>query len=487
MFAVLHLADLSLHALLRTAPELADCPVGLLRETGGHATVIALNAAARAHGVTLGLTAPQALARCAQLRLRPVEAGADAEANAALLAAGRLLSPTVEATTSGVVTADLRALPRAQHEPFLRTALDQLAELALPATGGLAATPLLALYAARQPTASHRLNVVRDHRRFLAQLPITAADPPPEMVAILRSWGLHTLGQLTALPKADVAQRLGPSGLALWERAAGETTRPLVPAVAPATFAAHLDLEEAIETLEPLLFLLRRFVDRLALELRAAGLAASEMEITLPLEDESMHSRHFRLPEPTANADLLFRTLDAHLATVRTATAVTGLRLRVEPTRSLARQHGLFDTGLRDPHGFADTLARTASLVGTDRVGTPSTRDSHRPDSVRLIPPPPTVAPPPTPPLPALGLPLRRFRPPHPLTVELVDRAPAYLWTENRRGVVSEHRGPWHASGEWWANEEAWQREEWDVALADGGLYRVLRTPHGWWLEGEYD
>lgn len=489
MFAVLHLADFALHALLRHAPDLGARPVALLSSDRAKATVVALTAAARTRGVTAGLTAPQALARCADLIIRPTDPTAEAEASAALLAAGRLLSPTVETTAPGIVTADLRALPAVKRTPLVRTALDQLEELTLPATAGLAATPLLALYAARQSVATlPRLRLVNDGRAFLAPLPLAAADPAPELAAILLSWGVTTLGQLTALPKTDVAQRLGPAGLALWERAAGETTRPLVPAVTPPVFVAERELEHAVETLEPLLFLLRRFIDRLALELRAAALAASDMTLTLSLEDESQHERHFRLPEPTAHAELLFRTLDAHLETVRTTTAVVGLRLRLTPTRPLARQHGLFDTGLRDPHGFADTLARTTALIGTGRVGTPRSGNTHRPDVCRLDPPLPTVEPAAPEVLPRLGLALRRFRPPQPATVELIEgRAPGYVWTAGRQGAVHAHRGPWHGSGEWWQPEESWEREEWDVALADGGLYRVLRTPDGWWLEGEYD
>lgn len=46
--------------------------------------------------------------------------------------------------------------------------------------------------------------------------------------------------------------------------------------------------------------------------------------------------------------------------------------------------------------------------------------------------------------------------------------------------------GPWRASGEWWT-ASPWDREEWDVELSDGGLYRVFRTSREWFLEGVYD
>jgi hypothetical protein len=52
---------------------------------------------------------------------------------------------------------------------------------------------------------------------------------------------------------------------------------------------------------------------------------------------------------------------------------------------------------------------------------------------------------------------------------------------------VETARGPWRGAGDWWHADLVWEREEWDVALAGGGLYRVLRTPAGWFVEGEYD
>ncbi len=503
-YAVLHVADFPLHALRRLDATLVGQPVALLESDRKRATVLACSAEARAQGAEPGLTAPQAQARCPDLMVRTRQPAAEADAQSAVIAAASLLSPLVEATAPGVATADVTALPPAQREPLLRAALTQLHRLGLPATGGLAATPLLALYAARLDPAPNPTmiaagapvyHVVNDARAFLAPLPLSVAEPPPELAPILAGWGLHTLGDLTALPKADVVQRLGPAGLALWERAAGETRRPLHPVTPPQTFTAGLELEHPVETLEPLLFLLRRFLDRLTLELKTAGWVAAELHLTLPLEDEKRHTRSFRLPEPTADPEVLFRTLHSHLETVHTDAAVTAVQLQLDPVRPLARQQGLFDTGLRDPHGFAETLARTVAVVGSGRVGTPRCEDTHRPDAVSLTPPSSTIPPAAAPDvLPPLGLPLRRFRPPCPARVELAGGAvqpsagaPTFLWTGALHGTVLAVRGPWRGSGDWWQRDLSWEREEWDVALAGGGLYRVVRTPQGWWVEGEYD
>jgi protein ImuB len=46
--------------------------------------------------------------------------------------------------------------------------------------------------------------------------------------------------------------------------------------------------------------------------------------------------------------------------------------------------------------------------------------------------------------------------------------------------------GPWRASGDWWTTTP-WDREEWDVELSNGGLYRVYQASQRWFLEGMYD
>lgn len=494
MFAVLHVADFALQALLRAEPASeARKPVALLDPHGRPARLVACTAAARARGVEAGQTSAQALARCETLRLLPPRPAAESEARAGLLAAAFSLSPHVEATAPGVCTIQISGLAPALRETALRDALARLAELGLTATAGAGSTPLLALYAARHAAIQGDLIFIPDNERaFLAGLPLSAADPPPELTPILASWGLRTLGDLADLSKAAVTQRLGPSGLALWERAAGQTTRPLQ-VVAPAPeFSAAMDFEHELETLEPLLFLARRFVDRLALEVQNAALAAAEIVLTLLLADDTRHVRALKLPEPSARADVLFGAVQTYLETLRTPAGVVGLRIDLTPIRAGARQSGLFDRALRDPHRFAETLARVAALVGADRVGTPELQNTHRPDAFELVAPPSEIAPPPPAVFrhPPQGLVLRRHRPPRRVFVELhpESRRPLSLRGENLEGVVVACAGPFSASGEWWQADSHWWREEWDVELAEGlGLHRLIRTAAGWLIEGEYD
>jgi protein ImuB len=485
MFAVLHVPAFALQAILRVEPGLSGKPAALLTPGRRGQTIAACNDLATAAGVLPGDAMPRAQARCPDIVLRPRHPEWEREAEAALLAAALAVTAYVETTAPGLCTLGLAQLAPGQHQPSLQRALRQLDQFGLRASAGLAPTPLLALYAARQAAPGQ---VLVGDREFLAALPVTAAEPPAELVPILATWGIRTLGQLTMLTKTDVAQRLGREGLALWERAAGETTRPIDVVVPAQDFTVHFAGEHEMETLEPLLFILRRLVDRLALELANAHQAALAIKLILELADDTQYAHSIRLPEPITDPDVLFRTLQTHLETVRTAASIRGVGVRLEPGRIMVRQQGLFDGGLRDPHGFADTMARVTALVGPGRAGRPVPGDTHRPDVFTLSTPPATLAP-----LvetfvhPPRGLPLRRLRPPTPAHVVLTDARPAYLWAAGAEGAVAAAAGPWLGSGDWWEAGRSWRHEEWDVEMTGGGVYRLRHTAEGWFIEGEYD
>lgn len=303
---------------------------------------------------------------------------------------------------------------------------------------------------------------------------------------LLRRWGIETLGQFAALDKEAVGARLGPIGLQLWERAKGKTTRLLKLVPIPETFEEAFEFENEIETSEPLLFMLRRFLQQFSVRLGALHLVANELQLQITFSDKSSYRHQFKIPEPTNNVEVLFRMLHTHLENFTSASPILAVALKAEATKPSFEQFHLFETALRDPARLTETLARLTGLLGPERVGTPVLEETHRLDAFRMEPFSwqlnETKAE--TPPLP--GCALRRFRSPVPASMLLVKNRPAHFRSAKVQGEVRDERGPYTASGNWW-DEKSWARAEWDLELENGALCQCHASGGQWELDGIYD
>jgi len=79
------------------------------------------------------------------------------------------------------------------------------------------------------------------------------------------------------------------------------------------------------------------------------------------------------------------------------------------------------------------------------------------------------------------------LRPALPAQVNAVAGRPRKIKAHGVSGEIVAYAGPWRSSGDWW-KADPWSRDEWDIAVDSGGLYRIYREPHGgWYVEGNYD
>ncbi len=436
-------------------------------------------------------------------------------------------SPYLEATGEGICTLDLRGRAgESDHEPWARQLIAQVRALRLYPRIGVAATPELALQNARlaRPFLQTAGELLQQRRPPAASglparggLPLAALEPEPGLAELLEDWGVRTVADFSALPREAVGERLGSAGLELWDRAAGRGERVLNLWRPTEIYEETVELEYGAETLEPLLFLLRRLLEQVCARLACAYLLAAGLTLTVRCEDGQEISREIPLAQPTPDVEVLFRVLGNYLDTLQTPSPVVGLTLAARPSPPLDHQFGFFQTSLRNPNGFAETLGRLTALLGQDRVGMPQRQPSHRPDAFTLRPPaflekenaagktqPTSVPRPggeekeeenhfsPAAGQPGCGPALRRYRPPLAAEVEVAsspppeNRRPLAFSTGEARGRIARAAGPWRASGEWW-EVSAWGFEEWDVEVSGvGGLYRLAHDGRRWWLVGVY-
>ena len=325
-----------------------------------------------------------------------------------------------------------------------------------------------------------------------------------QILTILHKWGIHTLGQLAALDKQQLGARLGPEAVRMWERANGQSNRVLKLIRPPESFEEGFEFENEIETAQPLLFMLRRFLEQLAFRLSGIYLVAKELTLRITFTDKQIYERIFKIPQPTTNVDLLFRMLHTHLENFKSEYPIVAVVLSAQPIKPAREQFGLFETTLRNPHRLSETLARLTALLGAEGVGSPVLEETHRPDAFRIeaftwaltsaagnggrssATPEPHPEARRSSPLHMLHPVLRRFRPAISASVLLGEDRPAHVRSANGRGKIIDLRGPFLISGNWW-DEKSWARAEWDLQLETGELVLAHESEGSWKVDGMYD
>jgi protein ImuB len=367
--------------------------------------------------------------------------------------------------------------------------------------------PLEALFAAeiaaiKSGRSENAARATQDERR-------KTLDRLLRMQETLDRWGIRNLRGLAALPGASLSERLGRHGVRLQQLAEGRIHRELVLGEPAMVFEEALELESAVENIEPLMFLLGRLMDQLCARLSARALCTHELRLRMKLErhagdevaltreelealgDGAVTERKLTLPVAMNDSKLFLKLLHLQLSARPPGAPVMQMWLRAEPARPRAGQAGLFMPLSPEPEKLELTLARIHKLLSVNassdeelRAGCAELVDSHQPGAFRMTRfevnqadatdgamrdgRAPVMA-------------LRRLRPPVKAMVEMKDGFPALVSADclgpTRRGRVVWAAGPWRTSGEWWLRGEIkediamssahpWVRDEWDVAIS---------------------
>ncbi|MBV9268154.1 MAG: hypothetical protein JO061_18440 [Acidobacteriaceae bacterium] len=414
----------------------------------------------------------------------------------ALLALAHDFSPSVEQTSPDTVVFSITPLRKLLGSPYqIASEICRIGfERKLQASLAIAANPDTAILLARN-CIGVTLAAPGEERLKLAPLPLTALfahDPSiePALAEILFRWGIKTCEELALLPENGLAERLGTAAIYLKNLALGRVDRPLRLAKPETSYEEHVELEHPLSLLEPLLFLFARTLNDLCARLRSQSRAARVLEARLSLEEGKRYRCELEFPVPLDDSQSMLKLLQLHLERHPPEAPVTAFDLRIEPAEPRRVQGGLYVPPTPAPDKLQITLARIAGMVGETNVGTPMLLNTYRPDafqmgSLNTAAPvsggePGGCA--------SIRLVMRVFRPAIHANVTVVDAAPKRVLASGVKGRVLEHAGPWKTSGEWWC-ETAWTREEWDVALDDGALYRIYEQPdkHEWYVHGVYD
>lgn len=407
---------------------------------------------------------------------------------AVLLSCAASLSPLYAVPESRVAIIDLRGLGKilGDAEQAAAAIEQRISAEGLTANVAIAANIDTALAAAK---GFHGITVIPsgEEGRVLAPLPVALLSPGEDAAQTLLCWGIRTCGELAALPGKGVAERLGPEGLYLQKLARGWVRRPLVPHTDKLRFEDSIELEHALDLLEPLSFLLSRLLNGLCAALAQQALATNSIELTLGLEDGTAFIRTLNLPFAHRDAAAILKLLQYDLDAHPPAAPVSKITLKLTPVEPRRLQNGLFLPLAPEAEKLELTLARIAAVIGEGKAGSPELLNSHRPDAFRIVKFDATANIEPRDAAPPLHVALRRFRPPLPARVDAIEGRPQRISARGIAGKIINYAGPWRTCGEWW-KQDSWDRDEWDIGLANGALYRIFCDRHGnWFVDANYD
>ena len=458
----------------------------------------------------------------------------------ALVNCAYVFSPLVEETDPNTVVLDIEGCemlfgsPREIAKEIERNALAS----GLNVNIAVAQNPDAAIHAARSFAGITVIAPGKESKK-LGRLPLGALDislarvEPDRAMKIFETlvlWGIRSFGEFAALPETGVSERLGPEGVRFQKLARGDGDRPLLLAKPEPGFERSIDLDDPIELLEPLSFIIARLLNQLCANLQSHGLAVDELRVRFKLEDKSEYYRTIRLPFPMRDSIVFLKLLLLDIESHPPQFAVVAVTIACEPAKPRSIQNGLFQPLAPEPEKLELTLARLTKLVGANNVGSPELIDTHRPDAFRIkrfvvrrgvnrrgrgrrggavggvkrrSKPAegkkseteenvqrelqPSVHPGSCAPLPFRSsvsrsdtssrevslsfLGFRVFRPPLRANVEASGGWPTRIKASagagrSIGGSVLRVAGPWRTSGDWWT-EDRWARDEWDVAVGN--------------------
>ena len=284
-FAAIHIPDFMVQAVMRAESGLRGAAIALVDGKPPLCSVVAANAAALRAGVELGM-ARQLAEQFETVQIRLRSCTHEKAAHAALLDLGWSMSPRVEEHAQDTILADLAGLNSlfGAEENIAREFARRAAELHLRVQVAVSTNLEVAVHAARG-FAGITVIPEGEEARYLSRLPVQTLAPSAEALETLERWGIRTCAALGALPVLELSERLGQEGVRLQELARGAHTRALVLAEPVEILEEEMELDDAVEDLEPLAFVLGRLLDQVCARLAARALSAAAIRVRFDLGD----------------------------------------------------------------------------------------------------------------------------------------------------------------------------------------------------------
>lgn len=327
-----------------------------------------------------------------------------------------------------------------------------------------------------------------NERALLAPFELSLLDVDAGVVERLRLLGIERLGDLAELPHGPFVRRFGQEAARWHDLANGIDRTPFVPRAHAVAIEASMFGEGRVEEQAQVVFALRVLLTRIAADLERCGKRAGALRLDVELDDAQTQRFDVPLAVPTSQERAMLDVVRAKLESATFAAPIVGLRVRACDLEEGGEALGLLSGDDFDPQIVAVTIARIEAALG-ESVRRARVRTAHALEERFTYEPFETPKRSATadsaPAEEAEVVPQLRLLSVTEISVRVRHGEPAFVGQPVR--AVRACSGPWRVELEAWPGSQAVARDEYDVQLDDGTLYRIYHQGARWYLRGTYD
>ena len=315
----------------------------------------------------------QARAQVRGLDIRPADPEGDLAAlHGMAVAFARRFSPIVALSGNDGLFLDLTGTAHlfGGEERMARHLIRLLARLGYDARIAIAETPGAAHALARHCCEDSPLLRCPPggHVQAIAALPVEALRIDSRQVELLARFGIGTVGQLAAIPRAPLVRRFGTAIATRLEQALGNLPEPLDPVIPERPIAAIRRFAEPILTADAIAHWLGALVPELVEALAEAGAGVSRMELIADRIDGVPQRIRVGLARPSRDPAHLLRLLLRRIEQVEPGFGIDALALHVRRADRLGPEPMVERLDQETAPDLAPLVDTLATRIGLDRL-----------------------------------------------------------------------------------------------------------------------
>ncbi len=378
--------DFSLQLSTRALPADFQLPIALIDRNDSRATVMAADPPASKRGIHPGMSYATAIAVCPELHAVCPHAEQINQAHQRLIHHLNAASPSVEPVPEvpGAYYLDIRGMH--QLEPDLpawgariQQTLYEREQLRAGVVFGFTRFGVRA--AARSTDSVMVFESAAEEFKAVLSIPLAKLNLSKRPLRELQKLGIHTVGDLRALPEWEVRSRFAEELFDLVRKAKSDdaTVRGVQP---PKPYRVTKDLEYVESDASRLLALIGNLCRPMLEKMREHSQGVREIRMWLTKDLGGTHYERLKTAEPTLDEPTLLDLVRLRLHAINLDDGITAVLIEILSAPLPSAQLGLYQEFTKSDSDLLSAnraLARVRAEFGPDRVLQAHCLDSHLP------------------------------------------------------------------------------------------------------------